>query len=124
MNILLGMFFILHGLIHAGYLTPKPDDPNYPFTFEGGWFASLAGASTEVIGYTLASVTVFSFALAGLAVLGVPGLDGVFKWAVVAGSVSSLALMLLFWHTWLILGIAIDLVLLYGVFYSKWSLFN
>jgi hypothetical protein len=124
MNILLGVFFILHGLIHAGYLTPKPNDANYPFTFEDGWFESLAGTSAGVIGYALAAVAVFSFAVAGLGVMGVPGLDGVLRWVVVAGSVASLALLLLFWHNWLILGVVIDLALLYGVFYLKWSFLN
>jgi hypothetical protein len=124
MNALLGFFFILHGLVHAGYLTPKPNDPNYPFTFDDGWFASMAGEPARVVGYILAAVTVLSFIVAGLAMMGVPGLDWMLKWAVVVGSVASLALLLLFWHTWLVLGVAIDVVLLYGIFFLKWTFGN
>lgn len=123
MNVLFGLFLFFHGLIHAGYLAPKPDDANYPFVLDG-WFFSLIGESAKIVGGLLAVVAMLSFVLAGLAVIGVPGLDGVGRSAVATGSVASLALLLLFWHNWLVLGIVIDVVLLLGVFYFKWSFGN
>ena len=42
---------------------------------------------------------------------------------VVAGSIASLALLVLFFHPWLTLGVAIDLVLLWAVLVARWSPF-
>ncbi len=57
MKFILGLFLIIHGIIHTGYLTPKPNDPNYPFTFNNGWFVSLVGEPAKIIGKVLAVVT-------------------------------------------------------------------
>lgn len=76
MKILFALFFIAHGLVHASYLTPKPDDPKYPFSFEKSWFANLIGSSAKPVGLLLAIITVLSFVVAGLSILGFPGTIG------------------------------------------------
>lgn len=120
MRILLGLFMIAHGLIHASYLTPKPDDPNYPFHFDKGWFAQIVGSIAPTVGLLLVVVTIACFALAGLGILGVPGLLGIAKIMVIIGAVSSLLVLILFWHPWLVLGIVIDAVLLYAALKLNW----
>lgn len=120
MNVLFGLFLIAHGLIHASYLTPKPEDPQYPFSFDKGWFASLAGVAAQPIGIVLVIVTVGAFLLAGLGFLGVPGLVVIWKTLLAIGAVASLLLLSLFWHLWLVLGIVINIVLLYGIFKLHW----
>lgn len=121
MNVFIGLFLIAHGLIHASYMTPKPDDPNYPFDFTKGWFTHLVGSVATPIGMTLAVLAVGCFALAGLGVLGVPGLDHTWKLFVTGGAISSTVLLALFWHPWLILGFVINAVLLYGIYVLHWT---
>lgn len=121
MKVLLGLFLMAHGLIHASYLTPKPDDPKYPFSFDKSWFASWAGHASSAIGSTLAALAVACFVLAGLAVLGVPGLKDMWKFFTVTGAISSLLLLVLFWHRWLVLGVVIDIALVAGIYLMHWS---
>lgn len=122
MQWLLGLFFIAHGLIHGSYLTKTIDDPNYPFDFSKGWLYHLMGSGAAVpIGMTLSVITLCAFCVAGLGVFGTPGLAAIIRPTVAIGSLSSLLLLVLFWHKWLILGIVINLVLLYGAFMLKWS---
>lgn len=120
MKILFALFVMAHGLLHASYLTPKPEDPNYPFSFDKGWFASVAGNMAQPIGTLLVAVTVVAFLLAGLGLLGVPGLVGIWKMMLLAGAIASLLLLVLFWHQWLVLGIVINIVLVYGVYKLNW----
>jgi hypothetical protein len=56
----------------------------------------------------LVSVTIAAFALLGLAVWGVPGLAAIWPLLAVVGSVASLAVLIAFWDTQLLLGVAID----------------
>lgn len=121
MNILIGLFLIAHGLIHASYLTPKPNDPNYPFSFTKSWLANILGSASVPVGTTLALLVVGCFALAGLGILGVPGLDGSWKLFTSMGAVLSSLLLILFWHPWLVLGLVINAVLLYGIYQLKWN---
>lgn len=115
MKVLLGLFVIAHGLLHASYLTPKPDDPNYPFHLDKGWFANIAGASAKPVGTILVLATVIAFAIAGLGLLGVPMAYGLWKTVLIIGTIASLLLLLLYWHVWLIFGIIVNIALLYGV---------
>jgi len=107
--------------MHASYLTPKPNDPKYPFDFTKGWFSSLVGDTSKPIGIALAVLVVGCFALAGLGVLGVPGLVGTWKIFTVVGSILSTLLLVLFWHPWLVLGIAINIVLVFGLYVLNWN---
>jgi len=121
MKTLIGLFLIAHGLMHASYLTPKPNDPKYPFDFTKGWLAGLIGDASKPIGVTLAILVVGCFVLAGLGVLGVPGLVGTWKFFTLAGAILSTLLLVLFWHLWLVLGIVINLVLIFGLFVFNWN---
>jgi hypothetical protein len=120
MKIFYGLFIIAHGLIHASYLTPKPEDPKYPFYFDKGWFGNLVGTMVTPIGKILVVLTVVFFALAGLGLMGVPGLANFSRQLLIAGSIASLLVLVLYWHPWLILGIVIDVVVLYGVLKLGW----
>lgn len=121
MKTLIGLFLIAHGLLHASYLTPKPDDPNYPFTFDKSWFAHLVGDVSTPLGIGLTLLVVGSFALAGLGVLGIPGLENTWKLFTTVGAIASTLLLGLFWHPWLILGFVINAVLVYGIYVLNWT---
>lgn len=116
MNWLVILFLMAHGGMHASYLTPKPDDPNYPFQLDNSW---LLGELAKPVGAALIIITIASFVLAGLAMLGVPLLPG--KILVIIGSLASIAILGLFWHPWLVLGIVIDLIFLYGIWQLNWD---
>jgi hypothetical protein len=120
MKMLYGLFIIAHGLIHVSYLTPKPEDPKYPFNFDRGWFIGLIGADAVLIGKILVALTVIILVLAGSAILRVPGIVMNTRQLVIAGSTASLVVLVLYWHPWLILGVVIDIVLLYGILKLGW----
>jgi hypothetical protein len=123
----LGAFLAAHGLIHLGYLTPAPADPRYPFNLGKSWLITSIGfsePSVRFLGMTLSIVTVVGFALTGLAATGiiVPP-----QWGLpltVVSSIASLLLLVCFWHTWLVLGVAIDVALLVALLWLGWQPFS
>lgn len=113
LRIVAGLFLIAHGLIHLSYVTPKPRDAaaSYPFVPEERWLARALGLQPSVakaIAGTLAVVSVVVLAVSGIALLADAS-----SWepTAVAGSLISLALMLLFLHPWLLIGITIDVAI-------------
>ena len=75
---------------------------------------------TRVLGLVLAVATFAAFTLAAATVIGLlPA--GMWPAAVAAGAGSSIALLLLFFHPWLALGLVIDAVLLWAVIVTGWT---
>ena len=75
------------------------------------------------VAYLLVAVVVVAMIGAGLATIGwiVPA-----SWwpaLVVTGTASSLLVLVLFFHPWLVIGVAIDVVLLYLVLVNGWDPF-
>lgn len=110
-----------HGLIHASYLTPapaaRPGAPAWPFRLDRSWLLGPLGVERElsrVLGVGLVTVVLAGLTLAALGSLGV-GPAWFWQIGLAVGSVASLAVLLLYFHPWLILGIGIDLVLLWLV---------
>lgn len=120
---------LAHALIHLGYVAPAPpataSGPAWPFELGRssllsavGWTASPA--ALRLPGMALVAATIAGFALAALGALGVLP-----TWAwtagVAVGAVASLVLLLAFFHPWLVLGIGIDVVLLWAVLVARWT---
>ncbi len=127
MTWLFALFLAAHGLIHASYVSPRPAQtaggPAWPFELAHSWLLSPLGVGADaarLIGAALILVIVAGYAVAALSTIGVLG-QGLFAGGVVIGSVASLALLVLFFHSWLVLGIAIDLVLLWAVLVARWA---
>lgn len=125
--LLIAAFLLAHGAIHASFLAPRPpataSGPAWPFELTRSWILTPAGVNAEqlrLVGVALVAVTVGAFALAAVAALG--PLAGLWVPAVVLGVVSSLALLVVFYHPWLSLGIAIDAVLAWAVLVGGWSI--
>jgi hypothetical protein len=122
----LATFLLGHAAIHAAFLAPRPPatagGPPWPFELERSWIMArqrFDPAVTRLIGLALVALTIGGFAMAALSVLGVapPGL-----WASAAiGAVGSIGLLILFFHPWLVLGLAIDLALLWAVLIVGWA---
>jgi hypothetical protein len=121
------LFLAAHGLVHASFLSPappaKPGSPQWPFDLAHSWLLGplgLDGAVSRVVGIVLLVVTVAAYAIAALAVIGVTP-PAWFAPSVVAGSIVSLAMLALFFHPWLTLGLVIDVVLLWAVLANHWA---
>jgi hypothetical protein len=108
-RIVVGVILVAHGLVHLLYLSSEADDPAYPFTLEQSW---LPEAARRPVAYLLLGGTVAAFALLGLAIWGVPGLAAAWAPIAVTAAAVSLALLIAFWDTRLLAGIAIDLALI------------
>ena len=121
MKTIIGLFFIAHGLLHLSYITPKPNDPNYPFDFSKGWFAGLAGDGAKALGTILVALIVISFIAAALGLFGMGGLENIWRHAIAVGAISSTLLLALFWHPWLVMGFVINAVLVYGLYIANWK---
>lgn len=121
------IFLILHGLVHAILaMVPDPDaaEPVFASFFSRSWLLSSLGLSDstgKLLAIILAALATIGFVLSGLALLDilVP-----FDWwtsLAVVSAVVSLLLLVLFWHTYLIIGILIDLVVLVVVIFTDWT---
>ena len=122
LKIVFGLFLVAHGLIHASYGSPapapKPGAPEWPFVLTRSWILTPLGLNatvTQAIGTGLWILTAAGYVLAGLGFLGVPVLQHVWQPLTIAASITSLLLLVLFWHLWLVLGIIIDVALLVWV---------
>jgi hypothetical protein len=114
-RILVGLFLVAHGLVHLLYFAPRPDDPTYPFVPEDRWFARFPGfrpSAARAVARTLAVVCAIGFAISGVGLLASANL---WEPAAVIGATASLVLMVLFFHPWLVIGIAIDVLILASV---------
>jgi len=125
----LGIFLIAHGLVHSILaVAPNPGDadakPGAFFTaVERSWLLPQLGLDATAIrwiGIILVAAATTGFVLAGLGVLGVPGLSAIWRTAAVVSSCVSLLLLILFWHPWLIIGVLIDIAVLITLLWAKW----
>jgi hypothetical protein len=114
-RLLLAGFLIAHGLIHAAiYAIPKnpdkpaPFDPSYSWAFAAG---DVAERPTRTFGVRVSWLTALLFAGAGIALLVNSSL-----WVSMAICAAALGLLLkgLFFHPWLILGVLIDIALVWA----------
>jgi hypothetical protein len=122
------IFLILHGLVHAILaMAPSPHAPEAVFAtfFSRSWLLSSLGLSESAgrsISFLLAALATIGFVATGLALLDflIP-----FDWwrtlAIASASVS-LLLLVIFWNTYLIVGIVIDIVILVTLIFSSWTI--
>jgi len=123
MNIIVAIFLILHGLVHAILaMVPRPDsdEPVFATFFSESWLG-FSERIAKPLALLLAAIATFGFVAAGLGLLDilVP-----FEWwrtLAAASAVVSLLLLVLFWHRYVIAGAVIDVVILVVAVFSKWS---
>ena len=120
----IGLFLIAHGLIHGSYLLTqpvrKPGAPAWPFQIDRSWLFSGMGVGSSAVrtlGRRLAQLTVVGFVIAGCGLL--LG-QGWWRAAALLGAASSLLLMGLYYHSWLLLGMAISGALLIALIWLNW----
>jgi len=128
MNLLLALFLAAHGLIHASFLSPAPPrtagGPEWPFEMTRSWLVTGLQLDPGIVRGAGAGLVAASVGLLLLAALSSIGWLVPASWwptVAVAGAVASLATLLLFFHPWLVLGVAIDLVLIWLVVAIGWQ---
>jgi len=116
------------GFSRSTWVNPsRIHDAKYPFDLGKSWLITSIGfneQSVRFLGMALSVVVVVGFAVAGLAATGIiiPP-----QWGLpltVVSSIASLLLLLCFWHTWLVLGVAIDMGLLVALLWLGWQPFS
>jgi hypothetical protein len=120
-RLLFAVVLLAHGAIHASFLAPQPpvaaDGPRWPFELNRSWILTPLGVqpeTTRLVGMAFAAATIATFALSALAAAGfIPA--GLWVPASAVGAVTSLALLALFFDPWLVVGLLIDLALLWAV---------
>jgi hypothetical protein len=121
----LAAFLLAHGAIHLGYVSPRPPDtagPAWPFELGRSWLLGPLGLEPgliRAIGMALTIVTVAAFVGAAIGALGL--FPGAWMAAVVVGTAASITLLVVFFHPWLLLGVAIDAALLWVAMAQGWS---
>ena len=120
----LAAFLLAHAAIHAGFLSRPPvtaGGPAWPFSLDTSWLLhSIDPELRRLVGVALVAATIGGF---GLAALGAFGIMAGWAWpvGVALGAVASLATLVLFFHPWLILGVVIDVVLLWAALIARWE---
>jgi len=129
LKITLAIFLIVHGLVHSILaVAPNPGNPDAkPGTFftavERSWLLPQLGlnpATVRWVGIILVALSTLGFVLAGLGILGLPGLSTIWRTITVLSACLSLLLLILFWHPWLIVGVLIDITVLIALLWANW----
>ncbi|HJP71204.1 MAG TPA: hypothetical protein VJ975_05750 [Candidatus Limnocylindria bacterium] len=123
---IVSVFLVLHALIHAGFVSPRPPmtagGPAWPFDLAHSWLLSPLGfgePSLRIVGVGLLALVVLGYAGAALSTLGtVPA--AWFAPTVLVATVASIGMLAVFFHPWLFLGFAIDGVLLWATLVANW----
>jgi len=128
---LLAAFLIGHGLVQLMFLFPASSDATAtangvanPFDMAKSWLVTGVGldaGAVRQIGTVLIALVVIGFGLAGLATVGLLVPAGWWQPLVVGSTAASLVLLVVFFSPGLILGVAIDAVLLWLVLASIWA---
>lgn len=118
---------LAHAAIHVAFLSPSPpataDGPAWPFTTDDSWLVRRLGVeagTARTLALALVALTLAAFAMAALVAVGIAP---AWLWmpTAVTGATASLALLLVFFHPWLVLGVAIDIGLLAATLIAGWA---
>jgi hypothetical protein len=120
-----------HGWVHLMFLFPKPAPPasgkaatEWPFDLRASWLAARAGTRAEAVvavGRVLAVVTFVLSMLAALATVGILVPVAWWQGLVLASSLASLTMLVVWFAPMLLLGILIDLALAWLAIAGPWS---
>lgn len=126
---LLAGLLVAHGLIHLLFLAPQParaatvTGPAWPFDLGGSWLV-VRGTDPSVVrttGGVLLALTVACSVLGALAIVGVLIPGGWWSGLVVGAALASLGLLAIAFSSMLLVGVAIDLALVWLAVASGWA---
>ena len=123
---------IAHGLVHLSLTlvpVPTPGSQHTPFwpawwreAIDPTWLISKLGLPpgwVRLLGSALWVSALTGFVLAGLGLLGVPSLNGVWQILAVVAAVLSLILLVFYWHPWLVIAVLLNLAFLAAI-WAHW----
>jgi hypothetical protein len=124
-GLIVAVFLVAHGVIHASYLSPAPpgSGATWPFAIRRSWLVGRVGIEPSALRpFVVMSVIVVvsAFVIAAASVAGVLS-EAWFAPAAVAGAAASLVLLGAMFHPWIVLGFAIDAILLWMVVGQGWT---
>jgi hypothetical protein len=127
LQLALAALLLGHGLIHVSFLVPRPPAtagaPPWPFALDRSWILDTFGVDVAIarsFGLAAIAFTIAAWVLSALITVGVGPAD-MWPVAIGVGTVSSLLTLLVFFHPWLVVGVGIDLGLLWTVFVLGWT---
>jgi len=126
-RLLVAGFLLAHAAIHVAFIAPPPPataaGPAWPFATDRAWPVTRLGLDPALMRWVvlaLVAATVAGYALAALTILGVLP-TAIWPAAIAIGSVASLALLAACFHPWLLLGVVIDVALLWSCLVVGWQ---
>jgi hypothetical protein len=127
LGLLVAGFLLAHAAIHVGFIAPPPPatagGPAWPFATDRSWLIRRLGLNPALLrrlATALVAVTIAGFALATLTTLGfLP--QAIWPASIAIGSAASLGLLAACFHPWLVLGVVIDVALLWSCLAVGWQ---
>ncbi len=124
---LFAALLIGHGVVHVLFAVPAPAATDggapWPFDMARSWAVTRTGLDPSLvrgIGAVLIAVTIGAFALAALSTVGLIVPSGWWQPTVALGAIASAATLVLFFEPQLVLGLGLDIVLLWVVVTGAW----
>lgn len=126
-KIVAALFLILHGLVHIILaLVPDPNAPDAGFAsfFSRSWLLSSRGLSASAVrsmAIILAAVATLGFITAGLGLLNILVPFALWQTLAIVSALVSLIFLIIFWNSYLIVGVLIDVLILAILIFTDWT---
>lgn len=126
-KIVVALFLMLHGLVHAILaMVPDPDvaDSGFATFFSRSWLLGKIGlpeSAIRTIALILAATATIGFVAAGLGLLGILVPFAWWRPLAITSAAVSLLFLLIYWNSYLIVGIAIDILILAVLIFTNWT---
>ena len=121
---LFGAILLGHGLVHLMYAVPESETgSDWPFAMDRSWVTSginLSPGMARTIGWLLIAVTIVGLAIAAAATAGIAIPAGWWQPLVVVGAAASLLALVLFFDPQLVLGLGINIALIWVAVSGVW----
>jgi hypothetical protein len=125
---LLAVLLIGHGVVHVLFAVPAPaatdGGAEWPFNMARSWAITGSGLDPNMarsVAVALITVVVVGFALAALTTVGIIVPPGWWQPTVTVSAITSATLLVLFFEPQLVLGLGIDVALLWVVVARAWT---
>jgi uncharacterized membrane protein YphA (DoxX/SURF4 family) len=113
LRVLLGVFFIAHGLVHVAIWAPKYDPAKVPFDASRSWLLGDQRPLARVLAFAAAAILV----VAGIALL---AQGGWWRPTALVGLGVSTALLLVYFNRWYLFILAVNIALIGGIVWLDW----
>jgi hypothetical protein len=112
-TLVIGLFLIAHGLVHLAMYAP-PAASDAPFDPARSW---VFRRRLRPLAFVLAMIAAAILVVAGIGLL---AHQDWWQAVTVVGASASLAVLVLFFHPWLSLGVAIDVAMIWVLTQTAW----